>query len=437
MTQATEPRVWRERFRRPALAGYVMVLLIATLVPFRPDPDAARVMERIGRAFHPSVGSRDVVDGARNVVLFAGWGVVWALTAAGGVRRIILRATASGAGISALVETLQLFSSNRSAQLLDLATNTAGSFVGAVALIVLVALANQRRSARSFVGVPALLFAGTYGAAVLLEAVIPLFRQQDPIAHGGPFARFPATIAAFRLSSVFELTVSDLVLFLPAGALAVAALAEHGVAYPQAGARVWRWGAMLALLAELLHGFLGQPILLGAFLSHALAVAAGAWIAARYLPQLTVQLRGPMRPQALTVAYALCVMAWAWRPFLPEVTWSAVAAKLATRWYLPLNSLGGRMDLFSVSDVCSQFLLYLPLGGLLAVWPIRRRGWIAGSLPAVWLAFVCEAVQLGIWERTLDITIPLIQASGALIGWAIVQRAGYRVYGETWPRGRT
>jgi hypothetical protein len=217
----------------------------------------------------------------------------------------------------------------------------------------------------------------------------------------------------------------------------VAALAEHGVAYPQAGARVWRWGAMLALLAELLHGFLGQPILLGAFLSHALAVAAGAWIAARYLPQLTVQLRGPMRPQALTVAYALCVMAWAWRPFLPEVTWSAVAAKLATRWYLPLNSLGGRMDLFSVSDVCSQFLLYLPLGGLLAVWPIRRRGWIAGSLPAVWLAFVCEAVQLGIWERTLDITIPLIQASGALIGWAIVQRAGYRVYGETWPRGRT
>lgn len=437
MTTSTEPRVWRERFRRPALAAYVAVLLIATLVPFRPDPDAGRVVERIGRAFHPTIAGRDVVDGARNVVLFAGWGVVWALTAAGGVRQIVLRATVSGAAISALVETLQLFSANRSTSLLDLATNTAGSFVGAVTLIVLVALASQRREARSFVGVPALLFAGTYGAAAALEAVIPLFRQQEPIAHGGPLARFPATLAAFQLSSLFQLTVSDLVLFLPAGALAVAALTEHGMGYPGARTRVWIWGAGLALITELLHGFLGQPILLGAFLSHTLAIMLGAWIAARYLPRLTVQLRGQMRPQALTVIYALVIVAWAWRPFLPEVTWSAVTAKLATDWYVPLASLSGRLDFFSVSDVCAQFLLYLPFGGLLAVWPIRRQGWLAGPLPAVWLAFICEAAQLGVWERTLDVTIPLIQASGALIGWAIVQRAGYRVYGETWPRSRT
>jgi hypothetical protein len=160
----------------------------------------------------------------------------------------------------------------------------------------------------------------------------------------------------------------------------------------------------------------------------------GALVAARYLPRLTVQLRGQMRPQALTVIYALCLAAWSWRPFLPEVTWSAVAEKLATRWYLPLASLSGRMDFFSVSDVCAQFLLYLPLGGLLAVWPVRRQGWLAGPIPAVCLAFACEASQLGVWERILDVTIPLIQASGALIGWAIVQRAGYRVYGETWPR---
>jgi VanZ family protein len=435
VSHPSEPRIWRERFRLPALAAYVVVLLLATLMPFRIDPDPARVAERIARAFPSHFAGIDVIDGARNVVLFAGWGVIWALTAAGGVRQIVLRATASGAAISTLVETLQLFSSNRNTNLLDVASNTAGSFAGAVTLITLVALASQRRSARSFVGVPALLFAGTYGAAVALEAVIPLFRQQEePIVHGSPLARFPATLAAFQLRSLFQFTASDLVIFLPAGALAVAALTEHGITYPVARRRVWIGGIGLAILTELLHGFLGQPILLGAILSHGLAIMVGAWVATRYLPQLTVQLRGQMRPQALTVIYALFLAAWSWRPFLPEVTWSAVTEKLATRWYLPLASLSGRMDFFSVSDVCAQFLLYLPLGGLLAVWPVRRQGWLAGPLPAVWLAFVCEASQLGIWERTLDVTIPLIQASAAVIGWAIVQRAGYRVYGETWPR---
>jgi VanZ family protein len=434
MTTPPSSRPWRERFRLPALAAYVVVLLIATLIPFRGDPAAAHIAERLWRAFHPTLAGRDIVDGVRNVVLFAGWGVVFALTATGGVRGIVLRATGTGAAISIFVEGLQLFSSNRETSLLDVTTNTAGSFVGAVTLILLVVLANQRRTARSFVGVPALLFAGTYGAAVMFETVIPLFRQlEDPIARGGPFRRFGPTLAAFTLRSLVEFTASDLIIFLPAGALAVAALAEHGDGYPEARRRVIVWGTGLAIVGELLHGFLGQPVLLGAVLSHALAVAAGAVIAARFLPRLTVQLRGQRRPRALTILYMAILATWSWRPFLPEVTWAAIAAKFDSRWYMPLASLGGRVDFFSVSDVCAQFLLFLPLGGLLAIWPVRRHGALAGPLPAIWLAFFCEAMQTFVWERTLDVTVPLIQASAAVIGWAIVQRAGYRVYGETWP----
>lgn len=432
MTTPTDARPWRERFRLPALAAYVLVLLIATLIPFATDLDRAAIAERVSRAFHPGIGGRDIVDGARNVVLFAGWGVVWALTSAGDVRRIVLRATLTGAAISAFVETMQLFSSNRNTSFLDLATNTGGAFAGGVALIVLVALASQRRNARSFVGVPALLFAGTYGAATFFETVIPLFRQQDdPISHGGPLTRFAATIAALRPGSLTALSVSDVVIFLPAGAFAVAALSEHGTDYAPARNRVILWGALLSIGGELLHGFLGQPILLGAAVSHAVALGAGAWLAARFLPTLTVALRGQFRPRALTILYAGILAAWSWRPFLPEVTWAAVVGKLHTRWYMPLAALGGRVDLFSVSDVCAQFLLYLPLGGLLAVWPVRRTGAWAGPLPAVYLAFFCEAAQLIVWERTLDVTIPLIQAAGVVVGWAIVQRAGYRIYGET------
>lgn len=437
LTDPHGPGSWRARYRWPARAAYLLVLLIATLIPFATDTDSGRIAERITRALHPSFAGRDVVDAARNVVLFAGWGLVWALGAADGVRRIVVRATLTGAAISALVETLQLFSSNRNTSFLDLTTNTAGAFAGAAALILLVNLSSQRRSARSFVGIPALLFAVAYGAAALLEAVIPLFRQQDdPIAYGGPLTRFAATLAAFRLESVTSLTVSDFVIFLPAGALAVAALAEHGAEYPAARAQVLVWGTLLALAGELLHGFLGQPILLGAFLSHVVALALGGWIAAGGLPRLTTVLRGPMRPRALTGAYTAILAAWQWRPFLPRTSWSAVAAQFGGRWYQPLNALGSRMDFFSVSDVCAQFLLYLPLGGLLSVWPIRRTGWLSGPLPAVYLAFFCEATQLVVLERTLDVTVPLIQAAGAVIGWAIVRRAGYRVYGETHPRTR-
>lgn len=437
MTSPGVTRPWRERFRVPALAAYVVVLLIATLIPFATDTDPAAIAERISRAFHPSIAGRDVVDGARNVVLFAGWGVVWALMAAGNVRRIILRATLTGAAISALVETLQLFSSNRETSFLDLATNTGGAFAGAVTLIILVVLASQRRNARSFVGIPTLLFAGTYGAATFFETVIPLFRQEaDPVSYGGPLTRFVAALAAFHPGSITDLTVSDFVLFLPAGAFAVAALSELGADYLPARNRVVRWGVLMSLGGEVLHGFLGQPILVGAILSHALAIATGAWLAARFLPGLTVALRGQMRPRALTVVYAAILAAWSWRPFLPEVTWSAIVGKLHTRWYMPLAALGGRVDFFSVSDVCAQFLLYLPLGGLLAVWPVRKGGPWSGPLPAVYLAFFAEAVQLVVWERTLDVTIPIIQAAGAVIGWAIVQRAGYRVYGETFAARR-
>jgi VanZ family protein len=435
MTATRTPLGWRDRFRRPALAAYVVVLLIATLTPFEADPAPERVAERATRAFHPTIAGRDVIDGARNIVLFAGWGVVWSLTAAGGVRRIVLRATGTGAALSALVETAQLFSSNRTTSFLDLATNTGGAFAGAVVLIALVALGSERRGARSFVGIPALFFAGSYCTASFLEAVIPLFRQDSVLgATGGPFRRFATTAAAFQLDSFFDLTLSDIFIFLPAGCFAVAALAEHGMSYPLAFRRVAIVGVALAILAELLHGFLGQPMLVGAALIHALAIVFGAWLAARALPRITVALRGKARPQALAGFYALVLAAWAWRPFLPEVTWVAIAGKFAGPWYVPLAALGGRVDFFSVVDVCAPFFLYLPLGGLLAVWPLRRDGWLAGPLPGIWCALAFEVGQTLVWERTLDVTDVLVQASGVVIGWAIAQRAGYRVYGELMPK---
>ena len=409
-----------------------MILLLATLTPFQPDVVPAKIAARFMGALHPSFEGRDVVDGARNLVLFAGWGVIWTLTALGPVRRIAIRATLTGAAISAAVEAAQLFSSNRFASLLDVTTNTAGSLAGALVLLGLVALVTQRRTARSFVGMPAALFAGGYGLATFLEAFTPLFRQDTvPGASGWPTARFAAAIAAFRLGSIADFTWSDFPIFLPAGAFAVAALVEHGRPYFQSAVRVILFGLGLSVLAELLHGALGQPMLLGAVFSHAVAVGLGAWIAAASLPRLSVEFRGAMRTRALSLAYVAILVAWELRPFVPELSLTEMFSKATGPWYIPLARLGGRVDFFSVVKVCAPFFLYLPLGGLLAVWPWRKRGLLQGPLPGVWLALATEAAQLLVRERLPDITDVLVQASGAIIGWTIKGRAGYRSYGET------
>jgi len=425
---------WLIRVRTPARAAYAAVLLLATLTPFVADTDGARVAERLARLAHPAFSNRDVVDGARNIILFAGWGVVWALTGLGSVRRIITAATLSGAAISAAVESAQLFSSNRTASLLDLATNTGGAMAGALVLVTLVGIASARRRAKSFVGIPMTFFAVSYAAATWLEAFIPLFRQGIlPTAFGGPFSRLSAAMAAFRWGSFFEFTVSDLPIFAPAGALAVAALAEHGMPYPVAFRRTAAWGAILAVVAEIMHGGLGQPLIAGAVLLHVGAVVLGAWVACKWLPELSVTLRGSARPRALLIAYAVILAAWAWRPFLPEVTLAGYQEKFDTPWYIPLAALGMRVDFFSVVDVCAPFFLYLPLGALLAVWPWRLRGALAGPLPGVLLALGLEVGQVLVLYRMLDVTDAIVTACGVLVGWAVVRRAGYRPYGMTFP----
>jgi glycopeptide antibiotics resistance protein len=129
--------------------------------------------------------------------------------------------------------------------------------------------------------------------------------------------------------------------------------------------------------------------------------------------------------------------AWAWRPFLPEVTLAGYQEKFDTPWYIPLAALARQVDFFSVVDVCTPFFLYLPLGALLAAWPWRREGALAGPLPGVLLALALEVGQVVILYRMLDVTDAIVTASGVLVGWAVMRRAGYRPYGETFPFGAT
>jgi VanZ family protein len=424
---------WLDKARIASRLTYLMILLVATLTPFVPDGSSAGVAFRLHRAIHPELGGGDVIDGARNLVLFAGWGAVWALTASASIRRVMIEGTLTGLAVSGSVEFIQLFSSNRVASIVDVATNTGGALAGTLGLLLLAALAQERRGARSFVGLPTLFFGGSYGVAAWLEAVIPLFRSDGPGPTGGLAARISGALAAFTPRSLFEIPWMDFLIFVPAGALAVAALIEHGQKYSVARSRVIVAGIGLAGLAELLHAPIGGQIVLGSILLHAAATGFGAWAAARWLPGLTIALRGPARPRALAMLYVAVLTCWAWRPYLPEYQLSSILQKFQGNWYVPLAALGMRRDLFTVVDVCAPFFLYLPLGGLLSVWPWRRSGPWSGPWPGVWLALLLELSQAVVLDRMPDITDFLVTASGVLVGWAILRRAGYRQYGEMAP----
>jgi glycopeptide antibiotics resistance protein len=422
-----------DRARLPARAAFVGILLLATLSSFHFDPEATRVAARLARALDPQVGARDAIDALRNLALFAGWGVVWMATAPAGrsIRQLGL-AVASGAAISLSVETAQLFSAVRNASLLDVLTNTTGTAVGAVGFVLLVRLAWSLRGRRSFVGIPALTIAGSYGVACFLEAAVPLFRQDEVMGlSGGPLERLRVVASSFEWRSLLDLPVEDLVIFLPAGVLAVAALSEAGIGYAAARRRTITFGTALAVVAELFHGPNGQPIIAGAVLVHALAVALGAILAARFLPVFSQALRGAARPRWVLRALAALIALWALRPWVPEFL--PLSERLSADWWVPLAALGGSMNVFSVVDVVAPFCLYFPLGALLAVWPWRRSGWMAHLWPAAYLAFGTEALQLVVQGRFVDVTDPLVQFSGALIGWTVIRRAGYRPYGETHP----
>jgi glycopeptide antibiotics resistance protein len=382
------------------------------------------------------------VDGVRNVALFAGFGVVWVVTSLSGrIWRSAWHAMIVGAAVSLCVETLQLFSYVRVASLLDVATNTLGTLIGAWVVCGLIVVTHRARGRRSFVGVPAFLFAGAYGTAVAAEAFTPLLNDVLlPNLGGGLMARLGRAWDAMSGSSLLTLPWLDIPLFAAAGAVAVAALVEAKVDYRRAWPIVAVGGTILCAIIEVLHGAVGIPIVLGALVVHGVSVTAGAGIAAWGLPRVSSHIRGRQRPRLLLMLYVAIVLYWSWRPFYPDFSAGSIAEQFSEAHWIPLKALAVRVDLFSVTDILAQFLLYLPIGALFAVWPLRRRGAWRGFLPALYFSVVLELGKIVVAERFFDITHILIQVAGAAVGWLVVRRSGFPVYGEVWagddaPRG--
>jgi VanZ family protein len=406
----------------------VGIILIATLLRLDFQPDVGAALHRLARALAPRPGWDDAVDALRNVTLFAGMGAVWIVTSvAPRLGSEIRGVTIAGFSLSTLVEGLQLFSPVRTASIMDVATNGTGALLGAAGTALVIAAVHRARGRRSYFGVPMLLLALSNVIAVAAEAVTPLFRS-SPLRglHGPPLVRLRFMLRLAEPLERWQIPWLDVPLFAAAAFLAVMLRVESGHETRTA----WRWvaivGVALAFILEPAHGAIGLSVRWEAAITHAVALVLGAWAASRLLPALTQTFRGAERARVALAAYGALLVVWGWRPLLPELHLD----DLSLAQFIPMESLAVRTDVFTAMHVLQQFFLYLPLGALLAVWPLKRMGFWSGVTPAIAFAAVIEVGHLAILGRSFDITNALLAWAGVVIGAVIVRRSGFAPYGE-------
>lgn len=430
------PRPATERkLRYAACAGYIVLVMIATLTKLRPDLNPLGVISRMDRAVHWSLQAADVVDAARNLLLFAGFGVVWILgTSSRRPWADTLRVTLWGFAVSVAVETVQLLSGYRIASINDVTTNTIGALLGALLITLLTTSLRRSRVRPSWAGIPMWSVSLPFLVAVAAEMFAPIYRHEmNPGAGGSLFARLLNALHYVRPFSVHTVSLADMALFWPAGVLAVAMLMEWGVGRRMAGTATMLGGCALSVAMELAHGVAGQPIELSAIAGHTASIAIGALIGWHFLGPVVARVQGRRRAALLLAAYALLLVGWGWRPFEPRLSLADIRIQLGYRHFIPLRVLGSSQDFFGVMEVAEQFFLYLPLGFLLAVWPLRRHGKLAHMLPALWLATVLEMGQLLVQSRNFDVTDLLTECAAVLIAYIVARRAGYEIIGELHP----
>jgi VanZ like family len=222
----------------------------------------------------------------------------------------------------------------------------------------------------------------------------------------------------------------DIVLFMPAGAFAVAALAESGYSYRASAGLACLAGILLAGLAEVGHGAAGSWIAWAPMTAHMAGIVIGSLLAVPLVPAFARTVRGAERPLVLLVIYAFVLAFWYLRPFSIELDPAAIGERVHAGNFVPLLAYRERVDVFSAVDALVPAFQLIPAGGLLAVWPVRRQGFWSGIVPGALVVTVFEALQIIVAGRYFDITDALIGTAALALGFAIVRRAGYRPYGE-------
>jgi glycopeptide antibiotics resistance protein len=108
----------------------------------------------------------------------------------------------------------------------------------------------------------------------------------------------------------------------------------------------------------------------------------------------------------------------AWTP--PQLV--APGSRTLHAWQLvPFWSYYRRSDVYALADLINQVLAFLPLGVLLAIRFPRLPAWCALAVGLA-IGLVLEAGQLGLADRTAEITDALSAGAGSFLGVLLWRR---------------
>jgi glycopeptide antibiotics resistance protein len=392
---------------------YALFIVYATTLPFQFELDVPAAIEELSRiplsplaAIEQGPPRPSITDMVQNVVLFVPFGILGLLSLQRRGQIPILAValvTLLGTALSVAVEVLQLFTPYRITSANDVMTNTIGSCLGAVAMLVAAPVAHRgaamlgwmderARPAFSFVLATATLLIVAawhpFDASLRLGGIAFKLREllADPwqvgiIAdQGGDFLRY----ALFAMAMVVWMRVLDL-----RRPVQMAALAGAAAAFLVEMSQIVIWARMPGL-ADAMVGAAGA--------------AAGAFAEPR------IRSWRPARPMVLLVV--LGVLAAAMMLLSPfEVT----DERRAVQW-MPFIDYLGIPPSRAVSNVAELVIAFAPVGYALRRLMPGRSGWVGVTLTALVLGGALEYLQGGVSGRYPDVTDVGMLVWGALLG---------------------
>ncbi len=412
------------RYAGAVRIAYLLCIATATLLGLGLDTSAANAADRFRRALDPSLSFRDVIDAARNVALFVGWGATYVLTSpAPTTRRDVLIATVLGMLASITVESAQTFSQFRVASVADVFTNTLGALIGAVSIWMIERRATTDMRSGTMIGVPGWMPAG----ALLLNAIglafAPSTRATMHIAWDAtPGGRAAAIAARPALDVPWPALISDVAAWLVLGIGVSVAIGDRtGRIRP---VQLLAWLLIVGLMLPLVH--LGRDMAglqreAGTLVLQACAVStgllAGVFAVPRWRRLITARSTRAFQLGGLVAALGAII---AWSP----AGWAVSAdSHFSWRQLVPMMSLFQRQDLSSVFLVLQKVGMGAAVGACLAA-RTRMGEPRPGVRAAVLYAAVVELGQLAVPGRYPDMTDILITVASAGLAAVLVERAG-------------
>ena len=414
--------------RRHAAAlrvAYLGCIVIATLLHLGFDASTPNVLLRMQRALDPPMGFKDIVDGARNIALFLGWGATWVLTSgAPSTRRDVAAATLAGLLASLSVETIQLFSQFRTASIADVATNTLGSLIGALALWLMEkrAISDMRRG--TMIGIPGWLPASALLMTAFGLAFAPSSRASLIVAWArSPMERAAVVAETAAIDVPWTALATDVAIWFVVGLAVAIAISDR-----TGRIRLSQFVAWLLIVPGLLavahfgRGLAGLQRESGTWEVQGMAVAAGALfgLAMASMWRTAVTARST-RAYQLAGVVAAVGMLMSWTPAVWALAASDVA-RFSWRQLVPMMSLFQRQDLSSVFLVLQKAGLGAAVGACLQA-RTRAGEPRPGVRAALLYATVLEIGQCFVRGRYPDVTDILITGSAACLVAVLVERA--------------